>query len=63
MVTLTRIIMATKCYRFVTVLYFFYDFLMYGKAENQKAGALLGRKIYYCNALVLYPVLIGRFNW
>ncbi len=62
MVTLTRVIMATECYRFVTVLYFFYDFLMYGKAEIQKASAFLSRKIYYYNTLVLYPVPIGRFN-
>jgi len=63
MVIFTRIIMTTKCYRFVTVLYFFDYFFKYCKTEIQKASALLSRIRYYFNTLVLYPALIGLLNW
>jgi hypothetical protein len=55
--------MLTKCYRFVTVLFYFCYFSTYCRMEIQKASALLSRIRYYFNTLVLYPAPIGLLNW
>ena len=56
--------MTTKCYGYVTVLYFFYYFLRRIAEWKPKKQVHLqtGYDIISFNTLVLYPTLISRFN-